>query len=83
MPRYFFDLRDHEVAPDAEGVELADDEAARSEAVAFLGRHLVDHPDFGWRGQEVRVHVAREDRTPMFLVMVMGVDLPRGGAPAE
>lgn len=79
MPRYFFDLADHEIIPDAEGTELPGDEAARAQAVAFAGAYLKDHPELAWDGRELRVHVFTEQRLPLFVVLVLGIDLASPG----
>ena len=45
MPRYFFDLADHENTSDLDGTELVNDDAARAQAVTFAGSYLRDHPE--------------------------------------
>lgn len=77
MPRYFFDLQDHELVIDDLGTELAHDEAARVQAVASCGEYLTDRPELIWDGRELRVHVYNEARTPLFVVAVLGIDLGR------
>ncbi|MBP0447252.1 hypothetical protein J8J14_20985 [Roseomonas sp. SSH11] len=44
MPRYFFNVWDGTSPPDIEGEELADDRAARLEAVRMAGDMLRDEP---------------------------------------
>ena len=77
MPRYFFDIADHEVVCDDDGTELPNDDAARGEAVIFAGAYLKDHPELAWDGREMRVHVFAEPRRPLFVVLVIGIDLAR------
>ena len=77
MPRYFFDIADHKNIPDTDGTELCDDDAARGEAVAFAGSYLKDHPDLAGDGRGMRIHVFKEPREPLFLVLVLGIDLAR------
>ena len=45
MPHYFFDTGDGDLDRDSDGVELIDDEAARLEAIRYLGAVLCDRPD--------------------------------------
>ena len=57
MPRYFFDTRDGSRDLDDEGMELAGDEAARTEAVRYLGSLLTDGPVDLARNSQFRVTV--------------------------
>ena len=74
MPRYFFDLADHETSRDDTGTELADAGAARVQAVIFCGSYLRDHPELVWDGKELRIIVRDEDRRTIFTVIVLSVD---------
>jgi hypothetical protein len=74
MPRYFFDLADHENEPDDTGTELYDDNAARVAAIKFAGRYVEDTPDLIWDGKEIRVIARKEDRSVIFTVVVLAVD---------
>lgn len=56
--RYFFHVRDGQDIPDFEGTELADDEAAKAEAIAASSEMMADlGPKFwnhgGWEMQVV------------------------------
>ncbi|MBE7217594.1 MAG: hypothetical protein INR64_03900 [Caulobacteraceae bacterium] len=77
MPRYFFDLMDHECVFDDVGTELADDRTARVEAIHFGARYLDDHPELIWDGHEIRVHVVKERRATLYVVMILGIDMAR------
>ena len=77
MPRYFFDLQDHEFVIDDEGTELQDDRVAKMQAVVSAGEYLRDHPELAWDGHEIRVHVFDAEHQPLFLVAILGVSLKR------
>ncbi len=81
MPRYFFDLQDHEMVFDDTGAELPDEHAARIEAITSSGEYLRDNPELLWDGRELRVHVFDERRRPLFLVAIFGIDLQRRSGP--
>lgn len=67
MPRYFFNLRDGEDLPDETGVELANEQEARIQAVVLAGGLLKDHPDGAfWDGHSWRVEVTDESQTLLF-----------------
>jgi hypothetical protein len=74
MPRYYFDLFDHDRSPDETGTELADADEARREAVIFAGTCLRDNPTLAWDGQELRVIVRNEDDMVIFTVVMLSVD---------
>ena len=62
MPRYFFSLRGSRDLPDEAGTDLANDDAARVEAVRSTGEML---RDFGaqlfWAGDDWTLVVSTED----------------------
>jgi hypothetical protein len=60
MPRYFFHTRNGEEFPDEEGTELADDDAARAEAIVTAGSVLRDLGRKFWSGQDWSMHVVSE-----------------------
>lgn len=77
MMRYFFHVRDGKNIPDEEGTELADDEAARSEAIAASAEMMGDLGRKFWEGgawemqvvdetgrEVVTLHFRGEIRTP-------------------
>jgi hypothetical protein len=74
VPRFFFDLDDHEKSPDQEGTELASADAARVQGVVFAGAYLRDHPEIIWDGQEIRVIVRDENKSAIFSVIALSVD---------
>ncbi|WP_326522737.1 DUF6894 family protein [Sphingomonas sp.] len=74
MPRYYFDLSDHEQSTDRTGVEFRDADMARKHAVVFAGEYLRDHPELIWDGKEIRVIVRNEDDLVVFTVITLSVD---------
>lgn len=66
MPRYYFDVRDHRELLDETGTELADDEAARTEAVVFAGRLLSDLGREFWDSGDWRLSVRGEGGRVLF-----------------
>jgi hypothetical protein len=73
MPRFFFDLDDHNDSPDDEGIELPTADAARAEAVRFTGDYLRDHPEVAWDGGELRVRVRDEQGGIVFVIVTLAV----------
>ena len=57
MPRYFFNIYDHQRDIDAEGVELAGPEAATTAAVVFAGDLLSDTPALLADDRKLRIEV--------------------------
>lgn len=74
MPRYFFDLADHETSADQSGTELPDGDTARVEAVRFAGTYLSDHPELVWDGKEIRVIARDENKQAIMTIIVLSVD---------
>lgn len=70
MPRYFFDIDNHERYVDEEGTELADADAARIQAVIFAGDYLRDNPHLVSNGGHLRVAVRDEMGTILLSVAV-------------
>ena len=60
MPRYFFDLYDHQTIIDDHGIELSDIGAASAEAVRLLADIAKEFMPKGATEQEFAVHVRRE-----------------------
>jgi hypothetical protein len=61
MPRYFFHVRDSVVLRDETGTELADDDAARTEAVRLLAGMVNDHAEDFWNEGRWTVEVRDAD----------------------
>ena len=88
MPRYHFHTEDGECLRDEDGVELADLEAAKREAVKLLGESLSDDACQFWVHEAFRVIVTDADGLTL-LTLDVGVTLspalaslrgPRDGA---
>lgn len=77
MPHYFFHTADGTHDIDREGVELADDTAARAEAIRFAGAVMRDDPQELWDGMDFRVEVTGEDKRLLFTIIMLAVDAPR------
>ena len=60
MPRYFFHSRNGGVYADPDGVELADDDVARTEAVVTAGAILKDLGSKFWAGEDWSMLVQNE-----------------------
>jgi hypothetical protein len=74
MPRFFFNLEDHERLLDDEGTELPGTNEARIEAVKFAGEYLQDNPQLLADETQFRVVVEDENRT-MILRIVMKAEI--------
>ena len=74
MPRYFFDIHNHERYVDEEGTELANANDARQQAVIFAGDYLREHPTLVCGGSRFRVTVRDERGTILLDVMVTARD---------
>ena len=61
MTRYFYHVRDSKDFRDEDGTELADDPAAKNEAIIFAGEMLRDIGGAFWGGHEWRLWVVAED----------------------
>jgi hypothetical protein len=74
MPRFYFDVRNgHGLEPDADGVELLDDEAAQREAVITLTDIAKSHSQTPHR---MSIEVKDAARKPLFDA-VLTLDLKR------
>jgi hypothetical protein len=67
MPRFYFNSTDGGRYCDPEGVQLADEAAARREAIRYLAELLVDG-EVALSGNGLRVDVTGEDGEPLFVV---------------
>jgi hypothetical protein len=74
MPRYYFHTADGAPDHDEVGTELADDNAARVEAVRYIGESLRSDPKLLWDGSEFRVEVTDENGDVLFTVVALSVD---------
>ena len=70
MPHYFFHLHDHVDETDRDGIELADADAARAEAILFVSSVLRDDPDMVDRTHPVQVNVTDETGAAICAVTV-------------
>lgn len=75
MPRYFFHTSDGVRHIDDEGIELADDAAARREAVRYGGNLLGDDPDMLVADRGLRVEVTDREGRVRFAVLVSALDV--------
>lgn len=76
MPRYFFNVRDGRDYPDLRGGEFEDLDAARVEAVRFVGQLLVDRAADFWAGHEWLLEVADEKGLILFVLIFTAIDSP-------
>ena len=74
MPRYFFHTADGGQDRDPNGMELADDHAARLEAIRYGGALLRDQPEIVVHGRDLRVAVVDQDRQLLMTVVTMAID---------
>jgi hypothetical protein len=75
MPRYFFDLDDGDrVTPDAEGTELADKQAARSQALHMLGEIAKGEMRRNADRSQQRIHIHDGDGTILLTVSLFVQD---------
>ena len=75
MPRYFFHTSDGSRQEDDVGVELANDAAARREAVCYAGSLLQDEPGLVQNDHGLRINVVDENGSVKFAVMVSTFDV--------
>ncbi len=79
MPHYYFHSKNGEDV-DATGIDLADDGAARVEAIRYAGDQLSDSPDLLQDGHTFRVEVTNEERDWLFSIVMLAVDAPKEAA---
>jgi len=75
VARYFFHTADGSRDRDEDGVDLPDIQAARLEAIRYVGEMLSQHPDLLGTGQDFCVEVMNEHDQLMFKVVTRGIDL--------
>lgn len=83
MPRYFFHSADGTRNWDEAGVELADDQTARVEAIRLTGAILKDEPAVLQHGRDFRVEVTDVRKRLLFTIITLAVDAPVPGASSE
>jgi hypothetical protein len=76
MPRFFFTLEDGGAMCGAEGADLPTIEAARAEAIRFLGQALADQPGAFWGRGEWKLTVADDGGLILFMVEVIASEAP-------
>lgn len=76
MPRFFFHVVDSAVVPDEVGTELADLNAARTEAIVVAGAMLRDHAREFWSSGEWKLVVTGEDRIILFTICCQALAAP-------
>ncbi|WP_447756188.1 DUF6894 family protein [Sphingopyxis fribergensis] len=74
MPRYFFHTCDGAQDIDKLGHELADDTAARCEAIRYAGGLLADDPDIINGDEALRINVTNEEGRLSCSIIILAVD---------
>ncbi len=72
MPRYFFNVKDGQTMLDTDGVELADMDAVRKQAVIATGTMLSDHGAEFWKDRDWRMWVEGEAGSTVCALRVTG-----------
>jgi hypothetical protein len=80
MPRYFFDIDNHDHYVDDEGTELANAGAARLQAAIFAGDYLRENPDLVLAGGRLSVAV-RDHLGTVLLTVAMTASDPADSVP--
>lgn len=75
MTRYFFHMHGSAHERDEDGLDLADDNAARREAIRYGGSLLSDEPDILNRNDGLRINVVNEKGRLCFAVVINALDL--------
>lgn len=65
MPRFFFEVHDDAVTGDDEGIELADAEAARLEALRGARSMACEQVSDGYLNLNHRIEIQDSDRRPV------------------
>ena len=76
MPRYYFNIQDGRDYPDLRGSEYGDLNAARVEAVRFVGQLLVDKAVDFWAGNEWKLEVTDSTGLILFVLVFTAIDTP-------
>jgi hypothetical protein len=81
MPRYYFNIKDGYTSLDEVGVELADIDAARKEAVTFSGEVLRDATgETLWEGQPWQLWVTDQPGGKGKTFLTLSFSAVEGGA---
>lgn len=75
MPRYYFHVCDGTQEIDEQGHELADDLAARREAVHYCCGLLGDDPDLLLVDENLRINVTAEDGHLRFAIVLNAISV--------
>jgi hypothetical protein len=81
MARYFFHLVDRSVDLDDMGMEFANPEDAKREAVRYASSLLADDPGLRLPDNGLRINVTREDGQLSFALLILAVDGQQPGGP--
>jgi hypothetical protein len=76
MPRFFFHIVDGQFMVDADGVDLPDMAAVRTEAIAAAGAILKDAGQKGWTGDEWQMHVVDDNKTTVLKLAFSATEFP-------
>ena len=76
MKRYFFHTSDGTIERDLIGTELASDNEARSTAVKFAAKRLVERPEMMWESSDFRVDVTDVKGETLFTMICVAIDGP-------
>ena len=76
MPRFVFHTEDGRCFPDENGIELADVETAKVEAVAVLGELLKEDARNFWNTESFRLTVVDENDLTRFILDTSAVTSP-------
>lgn len=79
MPIYHFHDADGVRWNDAEGIDVADDQAAQLLATRFAGEMLQQQPHKLWEHGQWRVEVTDDRNIQRFTVIMIAIDAPRPG----
>lgn len=78
MPHYYFNIEDHGSYRDDSGTELADNHAARIQAVQFAGEYLRDNPDLLQDARRFVVEVSDDAGTALLRVSIVAEEPSAG-----
>jgi hypothetical protein len=82
MPRYHFHIDDHSTRDD-DGVELADLEVAKCEAIRMAGRIICDEGETFWDRGEWSMTVSDETGLTLLHLQIIGTEAPATQAVAR
>jgi hypothetical protein len=76
MSRYYFDIKDGQDFPDAEGSEWPDLNAARVEAVRYAAEVIKEMPERFWHCETWLMSVSDQHRQPLFTLKFIAETSP-------